>query len=479
MTETTSSAPAKEPGTAATLFSVAALLASVAFLLMGHGLQQTVLPIRGGIEGFSSVEVGLLGSCYFAGYVAGCVAGPRIIIRAGHIRTFAALVAVASSASLAHAIVVDPIPWMICRAVTGFCLAGLYLVIESWLNERATNRTRGTIMSAYITVNLTVITIGQMIVPLFNPQSFVQLSIASILVSLAAVPVALTRAEQPAPVTLVRFRPRALFRLSPAGVAGTFMVGVANGSFWALGPVYGQQLGLSVAEIAGFMSLAVIGGAVAQYPLGLLSDRMDRRFVMMGISVATILFGTLLSGVIPLDGTASLVVAFLFGAALMPGYTVAAAHVYDRGTPESFVEISAGLLLLNGVGSVIGPLPASAAMEALGPGALFGAVAIAHVLLLAYLVLRRQQREAVAVEDRTVYNAANAAPVMTIGDPGAVEESPLVVDPTEPVPQEIPETLPVDGPDEVSPPAKAEEAGETGAAGEAGTDTPKPPSASS
>lgn len=416
-------------GAGKVLFSVAALLASVAFLLMGHGLQQTLLPLRGSIEGFSAFSVGLLGSSYFGGYVIGCVLTPRVVMKAGHVRTFAALVAIASSASLAHAIIVDPTVWMAARAVTGFCLAGLYLVIESWLNERATNATRGTIMSAYVTVNLTVITVGQMIVPLFEPQSFVLLSIASILISLAAVPVALTSAEQPAPITLVRFRPAALFRLSPAGVMGVFIVGVANGAFWSLGPVYGQMRGFTVAEVAGFMSLAVIGGAVAQYPLGIVSDKLDRRSVLLGLSGCSIVLGVLLAGLVPLEGNLMLVTAFLLGAAIMPAYAISSAHVFDHGASVSYVEISAGLLLINGLGSVFGPPIASAAMQATGPGALFAFIAASHGVLAGYVIVRRKRRAALDAEQKTGFNIVNAAPVVTIGDADAVEESPLVFEP--------------------------------------------------
>jgi MFS family permease len=427
-----------------TILPVAALLLSVAFLVTGHGLLQTLLPLRGDLEGFAPFSIAMLGSSYFLGYVAGCLAAPRLIIRAGHIRTFAALVSLASSAALAHAMVVDPALWIAARAVTGFCLAGLYLVIESWLNERATNQTRGTIMAAYTTVSLTVITAGQMMVPLFDTVSFVQLSIASILMSVSAIPIAMTRAQQPAPVTIVRFRPITLYRLSPAGVVAIFLIGVANGAFWSLAPVYGQQMGLSVTMIAAFMSLAVIGGAVAQYPLGHVSDRVDRRYVMIGVSAAIVVFGLLLSGFFAVSDLYRSVLVFLFGGPVLAAYTIATAHVFDHAKSEGFVEISAGLLLLFGLGSALGPVPASAVMQWIGPGGLFVFMTAAHVCLIAFVALRMRVRAAPPTEQKESYTLANTAPVVVIGDAVAVEESQLVVDPTEGMPTLDHESLAVE-----------------------------------
>lgn len=406
--------------------SVGALLVSVALLLTGHGLLQTLLPIRAGLQDFASLEIGLLGSSYFAGYVIGCLTTPLTIIRCGHVRTFAALVAIASSASLMHAMVVDPYAWMACRFVTGICLAGLYLVIESWLNERATNETRGAIMSAYVTVNLIVITAGQMIVPFFAPDSFVPLSIAAILIALAAVPVALTTSQQPAPITLVRFRPKALYALSPVGVVGIALIGASNGAFWALGPVYGVANGLSIMEIAVFMSLVVVGGAVAQYPVGVLSDRIDRRAVLAGLSVCAIGLGSLLAGSVALTDTGRLVASFAFGAAILPTYAVAAAHVYDHADSEGYVEVSAALLLLNGLGSVVGPIVAAAAMQVYGPGSLFLWIAAVHAAMIAFFAFRMIRRA--APEEKQKFSLPNTAPVVVIGHAEAVEESPLVLE---------------------------------------------------
>ncbi|MEM6712413.1 MAG: MFS transporter [Pseudomonadota bacterium] len=411
------------------LVPVAALLTSVAFLLAGFGLQQTLLPIRAGLEGFSSVEIGLLGSSYFSGYVIGCLFVPRLIIRVGHIRTFTALIALASIAALIHAIIITMPMWVACRLITGICLSGLYLIIESWLNERADDQTRGTIMASYITVNLAFMTVGQLLVTLFDPMLFVQFSVIAILMSMAALPVALTKAPPPAPVTLVRFRPHALFALSPAGIVGVFLTGVAHGAFWSLGPNFGQQIGLSVSQTALFMGLAVIGGACVQYPVGLLSDRMDRRLVSIGLASVATLLGVVLSGLIPLSGTALLLIAFFFGSTLLPIYTVLAAHVFDYTKSEGYVEVSASLNLLFGVGSILGPLAAAFLMEVLAPGALFAFMAAVNALIACYVSYRVTQRAPLTTEEKEDYKLSNVAPVPVVGDAEAFEESPLVVEP--------------------------------------------------
>jgi len=425
------------------LRGVAAVLVSVAFLLTGHGLQQTLLPIRGVLEGFSQVEIGLLGSSYFAGYVLGCILVPRLVIRSGHVRTYAALIALAACAALFHAMLVYPVVWMVARAVTGFCLAGLYLVIESWLNERADNRTRGTIMAFYVSINLMMIAAGQMIVPLFDPLSFEQFSIAAIAIALAAIPIVMTTSKHPAPVTLVRLRPRALFRLSPAGFVAIFLIGTSSGAFWSLGPSFGQAIGLSVTDTALFMSLAVLGGALLQYPVGLLSDRVDRRTVIIGLAVASIALGILLGGYLPLHAGQRQVLAFLFGAAILPAYTVTAAHVFDFARPEDYVEVSAAMLLLFGLGSILGPLPASTLMEALRPGALFLFMSGVNGVLAVYVGYRLLRREAIPRADKERFNLADCAPVAVVGDAKAFEGSPLVVNPERP-PASIPQR-PLDG----------------------------------
>ena len=410
----------------APILAALSILLSVAFLIMGNGLQLMLLPIRGGIEGFTSFQIGLLGSGYFFGFVLGCAFTPRMIMRVGHIRTFAALVAIASAAALGYPMVLDAVVWIVLRMITGFCLAGLYLVVESWLNDQATNETRGVLISTYVTVNFTVITLGQMMVTLFQPSSFVLFSIASVLVSLAAVPIVMTRSSQPPPITIVRFRPMRMFRLSPTGTVAIFLIGLATGSFWSLAPSYASAVSGSVSDAALFMSAAVLGGAVAQLPAGKLSDRVDRRKVMIGLAAACVVVGVALALT---SGTPYywLGLGAAFGAGLLPSYAIAAAHVFDFADRSDYVEISAGLLLLNGMGSTIGPMLSSVSIEIWGQQGFFVANAAIQVVLIGFVGFRLSQREGLPIAEKQNFDLGTSAAVSVVGDEDAVQLSDLVV----------------------------------------------------
>ena len=414
-------APVRSP-----LLAAGAILLSVALLIMGNGLQVMLLPIRGGIEGFSAFEVGLLGSGYFFGFVLGCAFSPLFIIRAGHIRTFAALVSIASAAALGYPLAVDPLVWVLLRLITGFCLAGLYLVVESWLNDQATNETRGTLISTYVTVNFTVITLGQMMVALVQPTSFVLFSIASVLVSLAAVPIVMTRSSQPPPITMVRFRPRRMFRLSPTGTVAIFLIGVATGSFWSLGPSYANAISGNVTEAALFMSAAVIGGALLQWPAGKISDHIDRRVVIIALALVSGLLGVIIL-LVPHVTWLWLTLGLLFGAGLLPAYAIAASHVFDFADRSDYVEISAGLLLLNGLGATVGPLLTSLSIELFGQAGMFITNGAVMLILIGFVAVRLSRREGLPEAEKENFDLGTAGAVSVVGDEEAVQMSDLVV----------------------------------------------------
>ncbi|MCC2111456.1 MAG: MFS transporter [Hyphomicrobiales bacterium] len=398
---------------------VFALLLSTALLLTGNGLQQTLVPIRADLEAFDQIALGALGSSYYVGFLLGCFAGPYLILRAGHIRAFLATVSAASAVALAHAIIIDELPWYLFRATTGFCLAAIFLTIESWLNERATNENRGFVMSAYVTLVFAFLVVGQMMVTIADPRTFTLFALASILVSFAAIPVAMTRSEQPAPVTIVRFSPKALFHASPVGFAGVFISGFTNGAFWSLGAVFATRIGYSVAEAATFMSVVVVGGALMQWPVGRLSDRVDRRKVLIGILVMAALAGALLGFLRP-PTVVLLGLAFMFGMFTLPVYTVAASHAFDMANELSVVDTSAGLLLVNATGSIFGPVAAAFFMDYLGSGGLFVAIAASQALLIAYVAYRMQQR--MAPVEKTDYEFAASAPIGGVITPEPLEE---------------------------------------------------------
>ena len=385
---------------------VFALLLSASLLLMGNGLQNTLLPVRASLETFSSLAIGVLGSAYFFGFAIGCVVGPLLVRRVGHIRTFTAMATIASCAALAHVIFLEPVVWWILRIVTGICFAVLFMIIESWLNERATNENRGTLFSIYTIINLTVVTIGQMMLTLDDPASFMLFSLASVLVSLSAVPVALSRSVEPAPIKSVSIHIGKLLRLSPVGALGCFSVGLTNGAFQSLGPVFSQGDGVDTKTVAIFMSTAVIAGAIGQWPLGKLSDKMDRRRVILAICLGAAVAGVALS---MLDGsTPTLLLTAVFGYGLFAFclYAISVAHANDFANPSDYVEVACGLLLVYAVGAVIGPIVASICMRYFGPGGLFAFTAVMHVAMGIFTIYRLQCRVTAPSEDHIAFSDA-------------------------------------------------------------------------
>ena len=382
---------------------ITALLLSVVLLLMGNGLQGTLLPVRANLEAFSATDIGILGSAYFFGFAAGCLYGPRLIRRAGHIRAFAALVAIASCVVLVHSLFLNAYLWWVLRAMTGFCFAVLYMIIESWLNEKSTNETRGFVFSLYTIINLTVITIGQLMLGLDRPEGFPLFLLASILVSLAAVPVALTKAEAPAPVQSVKIRLGHLYKLSPVGVVGCFAVGLANGSFWALAPVFAQDKGADTWGVAIFMSTAVLAGALGQWPLGRLSDKMDRRRVIIAAACGSAVAGILFVVWAPPWDLGLLALIFLFGLFAFPIYGVSVAHMNDYVEPDGYVEAASALLLVFALGAVIGPVVASTLTRFLGPDALFGMTAVVQLSLAGFAFYRMRKRAPAPEEEHVTF----------------------------------------------------------------------------
>lgn len=393
---------------AQTLGPVAALLLGVFFLVTGSGLQNTLLPLRGAFEGFSAINLGILGSSYYLGFVVGCLAVPHLVRRTGHIRAFAALTSGVVAMMMAHPLFVDPLFWFVLRTITGFCFAGLYLVIESWLNDRATNQTRGFVMSAYVIVDYAALTAGQMMITLYPVRSFDLFAIAAILFSLATLPVAVGSSTQPAPIETARIRLPRLFKAAPVAMVGCFVIGLTNGSLWSLGPIFGIGRGLTADGAATFMSAVVVAGALAQWPVGFLSDRMDRRRILAvllgGAMVAGLLLGALPFGLLGLS-----LLGMVYGALSLPAYSLAAAHAYDRTAPSEAVETAAGLLLLYGIGSVIGPALASLGMQHYGPGALYFFTAGAYLLLLLFVLWRVLVRERGRMVDTKSEPIASAA----------------------------------------------------------------------
>lgn len=385
------------------LVPVSALLLSVSLLLMGNGLQGVLLPVRAAAEDYSSISIGIMGSAYFIGFGAGCLLGTHLVARVGHIRCFAALVAACSALPLIHGILTAEPIWWLARALTGFCFAGLYMIIESWLNEKATNESRGFVFSTYTVINLTVVTIGQMLLTLGGVSTLLLFAVTSILLSVSAIPVALTKASAPAPPSVVRLRLLHLAKISPVGVIGCFGVGLANGSFWSLAPVFAQSDNSDTTRIAAFMSIVVIAGAVSQWPVGMWSDRTDRRRVIAGMCAASCLAGAGLVFASQSSAQVLFIGAALYGLAAFPIYSICAAHLNDHVEADGFIEASSGLLLVYAGGAIVGPLIASFMMRTAGVGALFMFTATVHLLIGCYALYRLTKRAAVPVEDHAPF----------------------------------------------------------------------------
>lgn len=412
---------------------IASILLGVAFLLAGNGLQFTLLPLRGQAEGFTSLEIGGIGSAYYAGFVAGCALAPYLILRAGHIRAFAALVALAVVVGLAYPLANAVRPWIAFRLINGFCIAGFYLVIESWLNDRATNETRGLVMSSYVMVNFFAFTVGQLMVTLYPIEGSEDFMLAAMMASLAIIPVALTRSAQPAPITIVSFRPRQLYEAAPVGLVASFAIGIANGAFLGLGPLSAARTGLNVAEVAIFMSAATLAGAIAQWPAGRLSDRFDRRMVLLVLLIGAAVTGILL-WLFATNGMLLVGFGLAFGALALPAYALAAAHTYDKTALSEMVPTAATILLANAVGAVIGPLLAPPVMDALGPRSLFLFIAVVELALAGYVFYRTKVQPSLSPPEKTEFDLAATAPVGAV----VTSETPNPDDPLVVVPEPYP-----------------------------------------
>ncbi len=395
---------------------VGAVLLSAGLLYVGNGLQGLILPLRGVAEGFSTGLLGAMGAAFSLGFLAGCVLDVHVVRRVGHIRAFGVFAAVAASAALIHAIAVVPWVWLLLRAVSGMALAGMFMVVESWLNEKAENATRGRILGVYMVVNYACVTLGQMLASAGDPGGFALFAIAGIAIGWALIPVGLTTAVVPAPIGPVRIRLGRLIRASPVGAVGAVLVGVANGALGTLGAVFVAGLGFTTLETALFVSATILGAAVMQLPAGHLSDRIDRRLVIAGFATVAGALGVwmALSGQIGIAfGVARalglpiswpwVLAGFLLGAFTYPLYGLCIAHMNDFVSPEGFVEAASGSLLLWSLGAIAGPIVAGLAMSATDPNALFLTTAAAHGALALFAVWRMTRRRAPATEEKEAF----------------------------------------------------------------------------
>lgn len=392
---------------------VLSLLLGTLLLLTASGMQSMIMPLRGQWEGFSLSELGLLGTGWASGFVIGCIFIPQLIGRIGHIRALAAFASLGAVVALLSALFVDPLPWILMRCVTGFIMAGSFMVIESWLNDRATNENRGMIFGLYLMVTYVGIMIGQMSVyrgSFLGPNMFI---VSGILFCLALLPTVLSSNDTPSPPQKVRLDIGALWNNSPMAVAACFLIGIANGCFGTLGAVYGSRIGFSATMVGAMMSIAVIAGAAVQIPIGRLSDKMDRRYVLAVVSAIGAASGILLLAVRSADPWVVLPMIAFYGAMAYALYSIAVAHANDFAGPADFVKVSGGLLLLYGVGTIIGPILGAYAMELAGPEGLFLITALSQASISIYALVRMVQRAAIADNLKSVFRFMMSERVLT------------------------------------------------------------------
>ena len=404
---------------------VVALLVSAAILFAGNGLQAVLLPLRADFNGFTGLEIGLLGSSYYLGLIVGCLLTPLIISRVGHIRAFVAFTATATIAPLIHAIWSEPYLWWAMRALNGLCFAGLAMGIESWLNGASTPETRGRVLSAYTFLNLTVVTAGIQMLGLSDPKGFELFSLTAILYSLAAVPVALTSTPAPAVPHSAKLRLGWLATVSPAAVAGCFLTGLANAAFWSLSPVYAKANGLPITGIITFLTVSVLAGALTQWPVGWYSDRIGRRALLVVAATLAACAGAGLNLAGSAEHLVLLTMGGVYGAAAFPIYTLCVAHANDLVHKKRAVEVSSGLLMTFSLGAICGPLVASWIMSRLGPGALFLHSAAAHAIIALVMATRIYLRPELPEETKEIFVAVpSSTQVVFELDPRGEPEEP-------------------------------------------------------
>ena len=375
-----------------------ALFASAGILIAGNTLLVTMIAIRSRAEGYGDAYIGLIGTLYFLGYLVGAIANPRLIQRAGHIRVFAAMAAIAATSVLVMLLFVDPWVWMVARVVTGFAYCGCLMSVESWINSTASNDNRGRILSTYRMVDLGANTLGQFLLPVIGVQGFQIFVIIGMFFALALIPVSLSTAGNPAIPPRARVKTGLVWTVSPVAAATCLTIGLTNGAFRTVGPVYAQSVGLGVEDIALFISLWIIGGAVFQFPLGIASDRFDRRRVMVAASIGAGVASLFISQAT--ESWMILVGAFVFGGFGLPLYSLASAHANDHAKSGQHVDLAAGLFVFFTSGAVIGPLLASLIIAQLGPGWFFVYTAILHFALIGFVLFRMLKRAPVPRELR-------------------------------------------------------------------------------
>jgi MFS family permease len=392
------------------LKSAWALLLGILLLMIGNGLQGSLMGIRGAIEDFSTSELSVITSAYFAGFLFGSRFAPEMIRRVGHIRVFAALGSFISAVLILYPTITEPWAWIVLRVIFGFSFSGVYVTAESWLNNASTNENRGKALSLYMIVQMLGIISSQALLNVADPAGFVLFVIPSVLVSLSFAPILLSATPTPSFETAKAMSLMALFRVSPTGMVGMFIMGMVFAAQFGMASIYGTEAGMSVAQISIFISAIFMGGLVLQYPFGWLSDRMDRRILILVAAIVGVL-ASLLGFFLGENFQILLVAAFLIGGMSNPLYALLIAYTNDYLTTDDMAAASGGLLFVNGMGAILGPILTGWAMSTIGPAGFWAYLALTLVGLSLYVLYRMTQRQS-AYSGEGEYDAVSYAPVM-------------------------------------------------------------------
>lgn len=391
-----------------TLRAIAAVLLSFGLLFVGNGLFNTLLGIRMRLEGFSTEVTGLIMSSYFIGLLLSAFLTTHVISRVGHIRAFAVFASIISASALFHILYINPYFWSVIRLISGFCIGGIIIIIESWLNEMSDNRVRGQVFSFYMITTYAASGTGQLILPLADPKSFILFSLISILFSFALIPVLMTKSKAPRQLPPARMNVVELYKTSPLALAGAFMAAMTNSSFYSMGPVFTHDIGFTLQETAYFMSAAVLGGLLLQWPVGKLSDIFDRRRVLSAVAflVSVISFTIFLFS--DEDSSVLIRLAVFYGCLAFLIYSLSAAHANDFTSQDKMVQTASSLLVTYGLGAIIGPVLSSLIMGYFGSDKLFLWLSCLSLGLCVYAIYRSTQRKPAAPEKKGDFVAVAA-----------------------------------------------------------------------
>lgn len=386
------------------LISFAALFLSAGLLQFSSGGVGPLDALTGLDAGFTPEQVGFLGSAHFFGFFIGCWWAPRLMGGVGHSRAYAIFTALGAIGLAAHVIISEPLMWALFRVASGICIAGCYTVIEAWLQAKVTNETRGRAMGSYRVIDISASLVAQFMIGfLADLETYVAYNLLTIICCASLLPLALTRLQQPETPAATRLRPALAWRSSPLAVAGVLVAAVSSASFRMVGPIYGQEVGLAASQIGYFLAAFVAGGALAQWPAGWLADRYDRRWVLIWLSIASAASSAVTIAFAATGTTGVMLSAALFGLTSFPIYSVSAAHAHDFATSDQRVELSAALMFFYATGAIAAPFTASALIAGFGPASLFVAIAVAHLLLVAFGLARMRSRATPTDRTRYVY----------------------------------------------------------------------------